>query len=276
MTTKYKRPFLKWPGGKYRLLSHISPHLPQKKVLIEPFVGAGAVFLNHDFEEYWLNDINPDLINLYKTIKRLGPKFIVQAQKWFVSKTNNPTQYYRFRSKFNNCDDKLERAFLFLYLNRHGYNGLCRYNQKGIYNVPFGRYKKPYFPETEIQAFIRIASKLRFFNQDFARMMNKAKSLGDDAVIYCDPPYAPLSKTANFTAYSTSPFALKAQEKLGVLAKELATHGTCVLISNHDLPLTRKIYRGAKIVPLKVTRLISCMANERKSVSELLAIFGGS
>lgn len=271
---KYKRPFLKWPGGKFRLLSHISPHLPERKVLIEPFVGAGAVFLNHDFDQYWLNDINPDLINLYKTIKRLGPKFIPNAQKWFSLKYNKHAQYYRLRKHFNESDDREEKAYLFLYLNRHGYNGLCRYNLKGQYNVPFGRYKQPYFPEDEIKAFLNRASRIKFFNKDYGHVMNKAKSLKDDGVIYCDPPYAPLTKTANFTSYAPTPFCLNAQQSLGVLAKEVSKEGPLVLISNHDLPLTRKIYHGAHIVPLKVKRVISCVGNQRKDVDELIAIFG--
>lgn len=255
------------------MLDHISPHLPQRKVLIEPFVGAGAVFLNHDYEQYWVNDINPDLINLYQTIKRMGPKFIAEAQKWFVPANNKEKKYYALRDRFNTTSDKEEKAFLFLLLNRTGYNGLCRYNQKGQYNVPFGRYKQPYFPEKELLAFLEVASRVKFYNKDYTFMMKKAASLGDQGVVYCDPPYAPLTKTANFTSYAQRPFPILYQEKLGQLAEGLAQKGSYVVVSNHDLPFTREIYQNAQIVTLKASRLISCRKDQRRKVKELLAIF---
>ncbi len=269
----YTRPFLKWPGGKYRLLKHISPHLPKKKVLIEPFVGAGAVFLNHDYEQYWINDINADLINLYKTIKRLGPKFITRANKWFTPKNNQSEKYYAFRKRFNESTDLEEKAFLFLVLNRTGYNGLCRYNLKGQYNVPFGRYKNPYFPEKEIKSYLKVASRTKFYNKDYAFMMKKAGKLGHDGVTYCDPPYAPLSKTANFTSYAGAPFPIIYQQNLSKLAQETASQGGAVLISNHDLPFTRELYKGADIISLKVQRVISCVGQNRKKIKELIAVF---
>jgi len=264
------RPFLKWPGGKYRLLSPILNTLPKGDVLIEPFVGAGAVFLNTDYPVYWLNDINPDLITLFKLIKKQGKKFIKVVQKYFVAENNTPKRYYFLRDKFNQTTDPQERSALFVYLNRHGFNGLVRYNSRGIYNVPFGSYKTIYFPENEMLFFHDKAQRAEFFCQDFSSFMQE---LPENAVVYCDPPYVPLSKTSAFTSYAKQSFSLAEQSELAVLAKELARQGTSVLISNHATPFTQEVYKGAEIQHLKVQRNISCKGAQRRCAAELLALF---
>lgn len=269
----YHRPFLKWPGGKFRLLKHVCPQLPEGELLVEPFVGAGAVFLNVDYENYWLNDINPDLIGLYKTLKKQGKPFIEKAQKLFCPKNNKAKRYYAIREQFNQSDDREERALLFLFLNRHGYNGLCRYNKQGLYNVPFGQYKKPYFPEKEFLHFLSRASRIRFFNTDFKKVMKQSMRSTAKTVIYCDPPYIPLSKTSNFTSYSGNEFGLDCQKDLAELAKRCAKGGQTVVISNHDHPIMRGLYDQAELIPLKVQRAISCDTQNRIAVSELMAVF---
>ncbi len=133
--------------GKYSLVEEIAERLPAGRVLLEPFVGAGSVFLNTDYDAYVLNDINPDLICLYNHLKLTPDSFIAEARKLFVAEHNHKAAYYRLRTQFNQTETTFERALLFLFLNRHGFNGLCRYNKKGGFNVPFGSYKKPYFPE---------------------------------------------------------------------------------------------------------------------------------
>jgi len=134
------RPFLKWAGNKYQILHRIQQHLPAGKRLVEPFVGSGALFLNSDYERYLLADSNLDLINLYNLLKKEGPNFIEYCQGLFVDKHNNPDIYYQYRLEFNTTNDVRRKSALFIYLNRHGYNGLCRYNSKGGFNVPFGLY----------------------------------------------------------------------------------------------------------------------------------------
>lgn len=147
-TTKTKsRPFLKWAGGKYRLTDEINRLLPKRKqCLVEPFVGAGAVFLNSHFERYILADINPDLIHLFNIVKQDVEGYI-QACKpvFFHPDANTESYYYTKRKEFNQSTDVFQRAVLFLYLNRFGFNGLCRYNSKNEFNVPFGAYKTHYF-----------------------------------------------------------------------------------------------------------------------------------
>ena len=161
MQNNRTRPFLKWAGGKYRVLDRLVPHLQGKK-LIEPFVGSGAVFLNLPFERYLVGDINPDLINLFGFVKKERKKFIRYVQSFFIPENNHQTQYLQFRTEFNSGLKGRRRAALFVYLNRHGFNGLCRYNKSGGFNVPFGRYNKPYFPEKEMLHFIACAKNVRF------------------------------------------------------------------------------------------------------------------
>ena len=157
-------------------------------------------------------------------------------------------------------------------MNRHGYNGLCRYNKSGGYNVPFGKYKKPYFPESELLFFAEKAQKAEFVCQGYRQTFMAAKK-GD--VIYCDPPYVPLTKTANFTSYAGNGFSLDDQADLANQAEEVIKNTkVSVLISNHDTIWTRKIYAGAKkIKKIKVARTISQKASNRKKVGELLALY---
>ena len=265
------RPPLKWAGGKYRLLDRIKPRLPPGERLLEPFVGAGVMWLNTDYERFRLNDVNRDLIGLYKSCSRASTHFIRRAQRYFSGRYNNADAYYRLRDRFNQIrkDDEL-RAILFLYLNRHGYNGLCRYNSKGEFNVPFGRYKKPYFPEHELLHVAHQAKRATFTSTGFAAAMDKA-SQGD--VVYCDPPYVPLSRTANFTSYSANGFGEREQRLLAEMAVKLANRNITVVISNHDTKLTRELYAGATVHSFAVRRFISRDGANRKHARELLAVF---
>ncbi len=273
------RAFLKWAGGKYSLVEQISERLAtaqkqagyQAEVLVEPFVGAGSVFLNSNFKRYVLNDINADLINLYIELKESPDEFISDARKLFVELNNHPEAYYDYRVRFNESNDAYERAILFLYLNRHGYNGLCRYNLKGIFNVPFGKYKRPYFPEQEMYRFAEKAQQATFTCLSYQDVF---ANLPDKAVVYCDPPYVPLSKTASFTSYAKGGFDLDDQANLANLAEQAAfRRGTSVLISNHDTVWTRKIYAQAELDVLPVKRTISPKGNSRNKVNELMALY---
>lgn len=267
---KKNRAFLKWAGGKYPLLDDIKRHLPQGECLIEPFVGAGSVFLNTDFSRYILAAINSDLISLYNIVKTRTDEYVQASRELFMPETNQAEVYYRFREEFNASQDPFRRAVLFLYLNRFGYNGLCRYNLRGEFNVPFGRYKKPYFPEAELYHFAEKAQNAEFHCLSYEECMDRADS---NSVVYCDPPYAPLSATANFTAYHTNSFSPKEQAHLAEMAEKLVSKQIPVLISNHDTPDTREWYRAAKHFQVKVRRSISSNGGTRKKVNELLALY---
>jgi DNA adenine methylase len=265
------RPFLKWPGGKFRLLDKVLSFLPLGEQLVEPFVGGGAVFLNTHYKSYLLNDANPDLIILYKTLQKQRKKFIENCRLLFVPKNNNEKKYYCFREEFNACADPTRRSALFLYLNRHGYNGLCRYSAgKKAFNVPFGRYVKPYFPEKEMIFFYEKAVHATFICEDFTCTLKRAKK---GSVVYNDPPYVPWNKSSCFTEYRAGGFSLKEQEILADLSQRLSRKGIPVLLSNHSNNLTKSLYQKADIHEFPVQRYISCKAANRGIVLELLAFY---
>ncbi|NIG62610.1 MAG: adenine-specific DNA-methyltransferase [Serratia symbiotica] len=271
---KKNRAFLKWAGGKYPLVDEIRRHLPAGDCLIEPFVGAGSVFLNTEYDTYILADINSDLINLYNIVKLCTDDFVSDARILFTNKFNNSDQFYLLRKKFNASINAYCRALLFLYLNRHCYNGLCRYNLRGEFNVPFGRYNKPYFPEEELYWFAEKSRNTTFVCAHYRTTMAKAIR---GTVVYCDPPYAPLSATANFTAYHTNNFSIIDQQDLARMAHQLSIQSQVpVLISNHDTELTRDWYQQASLHVVKARRTISRNALGRGKVNELLALYCGT
>lgn len=265
------RPFLKWAGGKFKIIDKILAELPSGNRLIEPFVGSGAVFLNAPFDRFLLAETNEDLINLFTLIQQEGQAFADYASTLFVPENNQAEAFYDLRTEFNTTPDNRRKAALFIYLNRHCFNGLYRCNSKGGFNVPFGRYAKPAFPHTQVMNFHAKSQNAEFVHQDFITTMDMAK-LGD--VVYCDPPYVPLSPTANFKDYTAAGFSLKQQQQLADKAHELSQRGVSVIISNHDTPFTRKIYQNASITSFDVQRFISSNASKRKKAPELVAYFG--
>ena len=268
------RPILKWPGGKFRLLDAILPELPRGKRLVEPFLGSGAVFMNADFPAFLLCDLNADLISFHEILARRGEDFMAECRELFAGVANSAEEFYRRREHFNRLEqDDPERAALFLYFNRHGYNGLIRYNSEGEFNVPFGRYAKPYFPEAEMRAFVEKTRNcaVEFRVADFRKTFVKVKK-GD--VVYCDPPYIPLSATANFTSYAGNLFGASEQADLAALAEKAGGKGIRVVISNHDAGAARELYKGAKYTrTVSVRRFISCNGEKRDMVKELLAVY---
>ncbi|MDF2866634.1 MAG: Dam family site-specific DNA-(adenine-N6)-methyltransferase [Gammaproteobacteria bacterium] len=244
--------------------------LPEAKRLIEPFAGSAAVFLNTDYQHYLLAETNYDLISLYQYVQHEGLSFIEYCQAFFNTANNNSSCYYDLREQFNSTQDLRRKAALFLYLNRHGYNGLCRYNTNGGYNVPFGQHLKPYFPYKEMLTFHHKAQNAVFQHADFQTTLQLAIP-GD--VVYCDPPYLPLTATANFTQYSAKGFSWAEQEILAKQAEQLTNRGIPIIISNHDHPLIPELYKAARIIRFPVARSISRNGKQRKPVMEVLAIF---
>jgi DNA adenine methylase len=264
------RPFLKWAGSKYNCLKHVLSALPKGRRLIEPFAGSGVVFMNTDYSNYLLAESNMDLIHMYCALQTQGESFIDYCQEYFKSECNDKDYYYQMRSRFNSLPHSDERSALFLYLNRHGYNGLCRYNSNGIYNVPFGLYKKPYFPRHEMQLFHTKSIDATFIHNDFRETFAQAE-LGD--VIYCDPPYVPAFKQTKPLPYTQKSFKESDQIELAELAQATAARGIPVIISNHDTEFTREHYKKASVKSFPVSRWINCQANLRKPVKELIAVF---
>jgi DNA adenine methylase len=265
------KPFLKWPGNKFRCIEQITSCLPNGDRLIEPFAGSGAVFLNTSFRTYILGEKNPDLTQLYLFLQQDGEDFIDYCMHWFQPKFNQASKFYQLREKFNISRDPKLKAALFLYLNRHGYNGLCRFNLKGFFNVPFGSYKRPYFPFHEMLKFHEKAKNCQFICHDFQESFQFAKP-GD--IIYCDPPYHPISPTSNFTAYTSGQFNHQSQIQLTELAESSAKKGIHVLISNHDTHFTRELYKNCQLIhSFEVSRSISCKGTQRIKAKELVAYY---
>ncbi|MBA4696535.1 MAG: Dam family site-specific DNA-(adenine-N6)-methyltransferase [Legionella sp.] len=269
-TDKRIKPFLKWAGNKYRCLTRILHHLEPAQRLIEPFTGSGSVFLNTAYSDYLLAEDNRDLIHLFQLLQNEGVAFIDYCSGFFIPANNVANRYYEFREEFNDTQDPWQKGALFLYLNRHGYNGLCRYNRRQGYNVPFGRYDKPYFPRAEMQYFHQKSQQAQFVVSDFRQTMHQIKR-GD--IVYCDPPYVPLSATANYVSYTHKKFSEADQLDLVKLAIQGAERGAVVLISNHDTPFTREHYHAGQIISFPVMRSISCQSKTRCEVQELVAIF---
>jgi DNA adenine methylase len=264
------KPFLKWAGGKYRIIDRVKTVLPNGRRLVEPFVGSGAVFLNTDYDNYILADLNADLINLYLYLQKHGKDFIDYIESFFTKENNTQEAFTLLRERFNTSQDVAEKSALFIYLNRHCFNGLCRYNKKGIFNVPFGRYTSPSCPRDEMQFFYEKSQQATFCLASFEETMSQSQ-LGD--VVYCDPPYVPASITSNFSSYTKDGFSQIEQESLGLIAQRLAERGIPVVISNHDTTFTRHIYGKAKIESFNVQRFISSKASDRKVAAELIALF---
>lgn len=262
---------MKWAGGKSKLSKDIKEHFTKGKRLVEPFVGSGAIFLTTTFEEYLLCDTNKDLINLYNNLKQSPDELLEKTDEFFSAENNTESKFYELREEFNALESKdMTKSALFVYLNRHAFNGLCRYNQKGFFNVPYGRYKAPKCPLKEMQAFSVKAKFATFKCQDFEETFKETKK-GD--VIYCDPPYVPLSATSSFTSYSKDDFDLEDQSRLGKSALESQARGIRCVISNHDLDVTRKMYKTSDIYEISVQRNIASKSSSRKKIKEIIAVF---
>ncbi|MFK8538749.1 Dam family site-specific DNA-(adenine-N6)-methyltransferase [Escherichia coli] len=270
---------LKWVGGKNRIMDTLKAHLPEADCLVEPFVGGASVFMNTRYSRCILGDSNGALINFWRAARDNTDSLIDEAKDLFLEH-NNRADYLAIRNTFNaenhaflstGISDrrKLRLAAMFLYLNRHCFNGLFRVNGKGDFNVPFGSYSKHYFPEREIRAFADKANSTRtlLVHGDFRKTLSCAShlfSMGNTLCVYCDPPYLPFSGRDNFTAYG-KPFTkddhIRLRAALDRLSQE--TGGmTSITISNSDTPETRRIYQGYRMNCIQAPRSVGARTSE--------------
>jgi DNA adenine methylase len=227
--------------------------------------------LNINASSYILADTNQDLITVYKALIDKREQFIEHCRTLFCPENNILKRYYELRSEFNDSTDGYRRACIFIYLNRHCWNGLIRFNASGKFNTPFGKYKEPYFPEEEMTKFAKVLGNAKFEVADFTTTMAQAQT-GD--FVYCDPPYVPMGETG-FTAYAKGGFSIEDQESLIQCCKKAVQNGATVAISNHDNAITRELYKDAnEIVELSVKRTINCKGDDRAKVREIIAIYG--
>ncbi|EOD9027529.1 Dam family site-specific DNA-(adenine-N6)-methyltransferase [Enterobacter hormaechei] len=270
----WQRPFLKWAGGKYSLLPELDRLIPAGKRLVEPFVGGGSVFLNSEkHESFLLADVNADLINLYQMLE-VDHIRVCSLAKILFERANSEEAYKELRDEFNNQRmGAPERAAAFLFLNRHCFNGLIRYNRDGLFNVGWGKYEAPYFPEIEIKAFKKKSHKCVFLNAGYRRTLALA---GEGDVVYCDPPYEPLPGTAGFTNYAAGGFSWADQVSLAESCVAAHQRGSKVLISNSTAPRVVELYEqhGFTLHHVDARRAISSKGSTRETAKDIVATLG--
>ncbi|HGJ5882567.1 DNA adenine methylase [Arsenophonus sp.] len=265
---------LKWAGSKVQIMPQLLPHLPKTQRLVEPFAGSCAVMMKTDYESYLLADANPDLINFYEMMIHHNTVFIEAVKSLFSpfarTGSDEKQRYYRIRQQFNyQAMTLLWRAVSFLYLNKHGFNGLCRYNQKGQFNVPAGKYKTVYFPEKEINQFIsRQAQSITLRCRDWSETLSLVTK--DDG-IYCDPPY--LAHKNGFTQYCPEKFTEAEHEKLAKRLKKMnARRGNPITVSNSIAAKSLYADLGFMVHEISAPRKIS---GKRQMAKEIIAVLGG-
>lgn len=284
-------PFVKWVGGKSQLLEEIREKYPSKiEKYCEPFVGGGAVLFDvlntFHTKEVLINDINEELINTYSQIKNNCERMIFQLSEIQSIYKNHTTEenkdfFYTKRTRYNelkvngNESDNLEKAVLFIFLNKTCFNGLYRVNSKGLFNVPFNNAKNPLLCDEEN---LRSCSKLL---QNVEMKVGDYKEckyfIDDKTFVYIDPPYRPLTQTAAFTSYSENGFTDKEQIELRNFITEISNKGTKVLVSNSDPKNSDenddffdKLYSNFEIERVSASRMINSNAKKRGAISELL------
>lgn len=266
-------PVLKWAGGKSRLLDELVARIPESiKRYFEPFIGGGALFFRTAPASAVINDFNPDLINTYRCVAWNVESVIRRLVE--LRRRHSEEHYYQLRDRFNDRARPMTdvaRAAAFIYLNKTCYNGLYRVNSKGRFNVPIGRYKDPQiFDRDHLRAAARLLRRAEISTGDYRACVDAARA-GD--FVYFDPPYAPVSATANFTAYTADSFGDDQQRALADRAHYLVRQGVHVLISNSDAPLIRELYLGLdgfRIDEVDCSRAINSAAKKRGAVTELL------
>ncbi len=268
-TSLYPRPFLKWAGGKGRLLSQYEPFLPQRiDTYYEPFLGGGAVFfhLAERVNRAVLGDINPELVNVYCCVRDQVETLI--RHLWDHQRRHNPDYYYEVRQR-QQLRSPVERAARLIYLNKTCYNGLYRENSLGHFNVPVGKYKNPAICDPSLlraaSAALQIADIQTF---SFETLLERSLTTRD--FVYFDPPYHPISTTSSFTGYSRYGFTGADQERLAAVFRALATPGQRVMLSNSDCDFIRKLYQGFTMHSMLAARAINSRAGCRGKIGELL------
>jgi DNA adenine methylase len=262
----YPRPFLKWAGGKTRLISQYKYYFPEHyQTYYEPFLGGGAVFFYLQPPQAVLTDINADLILTYQCVRDNLEELINLLQKH--KQRHNSEYYYDVRGYYTGTN--LQKAARFIYLNKTCFNGLYRVNSQGKFNVPVGKYKNPGICQEEV---LKVASqalkKVKIKNVNFEEVVNHANDSND--FVYFDPPYYPLSQTSNFTAYSNFCFDENQQIKLRDIFIKLANKGVKVMLSNSDCPFIRDLYKGFNIHTISGVRSINSNAQKRGKINEVL------
>ena len=285
------KPFIKWAGGKSQLLNDIRARYPQKiNRYCEPFVGGGAVLLdvlaNFQPNEVLINDINAELVNTYMQVQKDVDTLIerlncMQNEFWNADTEQRKIIYSNNRNKYNNLKINgnisidLEKAALFIFLNKTCFNGLYRVNRKGLFNVPIGSYKKPPICDSEnLHIINKLLQGVEIKCGDYRSC---SEFINNVTFVYIDPPYRPLTETSSFTSYSENEFGDKEQIELGKFIDEIAAKGAKVVASNSDPKnvdendnFFDELYANFSINRVSAKRMINSKGSDRGAVNELL------
>jgi DNA adenine methylase len=291
------KPFVKWAGGKSQILDEIRRKYPvglgeNVNKYAEPFVGGGAVLFdvlaNYTLNEVYVSDVNRELIHTYTTIRNDIDGLLyalrgMESEYLQASEDKRKVIYYRNRDRFNILktmqSDSAEIVTLFIFLNRTCFNGLYRVNRKGEYNVPQGSYKKPTIcDEDNLRA---VSDKLRGVQIVCGDYKLSRDFIDEHTFAYFDPPYRPLSVTANFTAYSDGGFGDEQQIELARFIDEMSERGAWVVASNSDPKNVNEndeffdnLYAKHSILRIEASRAINSVTAGRGCVKELLITRG--
>lgn len=260
------RPFVKWVGGKRRIINELNSRLPSDiSSYYEPFVGGGALFWENwqNIKTAVLSDINIDLLITYQVIKRDETKLVELLKNHAAN--HNDEYFYKIRGQ-RALKDPLQIAARFIYLNKTCFNGLYRVNKRGEFNVPVGRYTEPsIFDENNLKACQQALQKVTIKYQNFDQIEPASGSF-----VYFDPPYHPVSKTALFTQYSKTGFSEKDQIDLRNFYAKLTKNGVNVMLSNSNTEFVRNLYKGYNIAIVAAPRNVNCKPNKRSPVEEAI------
>lgn len=267
-------PVLKWVGGKRQLLNDIIPMIPKNcSTYVEPFVGGGAVLFELQPKKAIINDLNSELINVYKVIRDY-PEELIEKLKFH--KENNTSEHFYEVREYDRKEDffakmtPVQKAARVIYLNKTCYNGLYRVNLAGQFNSPYGKYKNPNIVnETVIRAMSKYFNKnnIVIINGDFKEAL---KGLRKGAFVYLDPPYMPISTSSSFTGYTETGFDADKQRELKEECDKLNKKGIKFLQSNSDCEFIRELYKDYNIKTIKAKRAINCNGNSRGEINEVL------
>lgn len=271
------QPFLKWAGGKAQLLAQFEPFFPSSiHSYCEPFLGGGAVFfhLKARFPKMRvaLRDNNKELINCYQVVRDQVLELMSALDAHLEHFRAKGGSYYYEVRKQHNLSEELERAARMIFLNKTCYNGLYRVNNRGQFNVPVGSYRPErvsLYDRANLLAASRALGDADLLVQDFRQTLKAARE-GD--FLYVDPPYYPLSRTANFTSYTQENFGPAEQEELAQLVAQAARRGARVMLSNSDTPITRRLYAQFRLHTVQARRAVNCDGAKRGRISELVAL----
>lgn len=261
-------PFLKWAGGKRQLLNQIKERMPKEyNDYYEPFIGGGAVLFELKPQKATINDVNKSLINVYRQVRDNTEKFIELVSKFDLEMWEDGKEYYiNIREKYNDKllkkEYDLELAALFVFINKHCFNGLYRVNKKGLFNVPYNKSRRNSIEEESVRETAKFLKTVNILEGDFEEACNDAKK-GD--FIFLDSPYAPLNPTS-FEAYTKEGFNVENHKRLARLYDKLTERGCYCMLTNHNTEFINELYsnKGYRIDVVSVKRMINSDASNRK------------